>query len=233
MYNCILLMRNFMKMRAVFLAFFLSVFSLTTAFSQVTVQDSIAQDSITFTTQLQELVISNTKDSISDDEKKLLLQLRRRVLKVYPYAKIAAERLTLLNQNMARLKTDKEKKKYSKMVQKYLEDEFEGQLKKLSRKEGQILVKLIYRQTGRTTFDLIKEQKSGWKAFWSNRMAHLFSIDLKKEYTPATVAEDFMIEGFLIKAFEEHRLIRQDPAFTIDYPALKRAWKKRAVEKQD
>lgn len=231
MYNCILLMRNFMKMRAVFFALFISLFAVNTAFSQVTVQDSITQDSITFTTQLHELVISNFKDSISDDEKKVLLQLRRRVLKVYPYAKIAAERLTMLNTNMARLKTDKEKKKYSKMVQKYLEDEFEGQLKKLSRKEGQILVKLIYRQTGRTTFDLIKEQKSGWKAFWSNRMAHLFSIDLKKEYTPAVDPEDFMIEGFLLKAFEEHRLIRQDPAFTIDYPALKKAWKKRNVNK--
>lgn len=232
MYNCILLMRNFMKMRAVIIALFISLFAANTAFSQVTVQDSIAQDSITFTTQLQEIVISNFKDSISDDQKKLLLQLRRRVLKVYPYAKIAAERLTMLNQNMARLKTDKEKKKYAKMVQKYLEDEFEGQLKKLSRKEGQILVKLIYRQTGKTTFDLIKEQKSGWKAFWSNRMAHLFSIDLKKEYTPGSDAEDFMIEGFLLKAFEEHRLVRQDPAFTIDYPALKKAWKKRSATKE-
>lgn len=232
MYYSLLLNRNFMKMRAFFFACFLSLFTTWGAFSQITERDSIAADSIVFTTQLQELVISNVKDSISDDDKKILLALRRRVLKVYPYAKIAAERLTMLNDNMARLKTDKEKKKYSKMVQKYLQEEFEGQLKKLSRKEGQILVKLIYRQTGKTTFDLIKEQKSGWKAFWSNRMAHLFSIDLKKEYTPANDAEDFMIEGFLLKAFEERRLVRQDPAFTIDYTAIRREWKKRNANKE-
>ncbi len=232
MYYSLLLNRNFITMRAFFFACFLSLFTTWGAFSQITERDSIAADSIVFTTQLQELVISNVKDSISDDDKKLLLALRRRVLKVYPYAKIAAERLTMLNDNMARLKTDKEKKKYSKMVQKYLQEEFEGQLKKLSRKEGQILVKLIYRQTGKTTFDLIKEQKSGWKAFWSNRMAHLFSIDLKREYTPANDAEDFMIEGFLLKAFEERRLVRQEPAFTIDYTAIRREWKKRNANKE-
>lgn len=216
-----------MQMKPTFYFVLLLFFFGTTAFAQITEKDSIAADSIVFTTQLPDLVISNVKDSISPDKKLQLLQLRRRVLKVYPYAKIAADRLTMLNQNMARLKTEKDKKKYAKMVEKYLEDEFEGQLKKLSHKEGQILVKLIYRQTGKTTYDLIREQKSGWKAFWSNRMAHLFSIDLKKGYTPATDAEDFMIEGFLRKAFEERRLVNQEPAFTIDYPALKRQWKQR------
>jgi len=72
---------------------------------------------------------------------------------------------------MAKLKTQKEKKKYFKLVEKYLNEEFEPKLKKLSRKQGQILVKLIYRQTGKTTFDLIKDYKSGWKAFWSNNTA--------------------------------------------------------------
>jgi poly(3-hydroxyalkanoate) synthetase len=135
-------------------------------------------------------------------------------------AKIAAERLTVLNANMAKLKTEREKKKYSKIVEKYLETEFEDQLKKLSRKDGQILVKLIYRQTGQSTFDLIKEHKSGWKAFWANRMAKLFSINIKEKYNPATVPEDYYIEGFLLQAFAERRLIRQEPPFEIDYTAI-------------
>jgi uncharacterized small protein (DUF1192 family) len=194
-------------------------------YAQVPENDSISKDSIAFNWQLQEIVISNVKDTLSDEQKKQLLLLRRRVLKVYPFAKLGAERLTILNANMARLKTDKEKKKYSKIVQKYLEDEFEGQLKKLSRKEGQILVKLIYRQTGITTFDLIKENKSGFKAFFYQRVAKVFNIDIKAKYTPATIAEDFMIEGFLLKAFEEHRLLPQAPAIPIDYAALKKAWR--------
>ena len=55
-----------------------------------------------------------------------------------------------------KLKTEKKKKKYFKIAEKYLNDEFEPKLKKLSQKQGQILVKLIHRQTGQTTFDLIK-----------------------------------------------------------------------------
>ena len=203
---------------------FLMLTGLTMSAQEV-VTDTIENDSITFTTQLHELVISNVKDSITPDERKELLLLRRRVLKVYPYAKIAAERLTMLHNNMEKLKTDKEKKKYAKLVERYLEDEFEAQLKKLTKKEGQILVKLIYRQTGRSTFDLIKEHKSGWKAFWSNRIAKMFDINLKAKYSPAAVPEDYMIEGFLLKAFEERRLVRQDPAFTIDYAAITKNWK--------
>jgi hypothetical protein len=198
--------------------------------AQEPVSDTIngsENDSIAFSTNLPEIVISNVKDSISEEQKKQLALLKRRVLKVYPFAKIAADRLTMLNQNLAALKSEKEKKKYSKIVQKYLEDEFEAQLKKLSRKEGQILVKLIYRQTGKSTFDLIKEQKSGWKAYWSNKMAKLFQIDLKKTYSPATVAEDYMIEGYLRKAFMERRLQKQDPAFKIDYEAITKVWEEK------
>ncbi|MEL1242662.1 DUF4294 domain-containing protein [Flavobacterium sp. DGU11] len=207
--------------------FIFLVFLSMGARAQVVVTDTIENDTITFSTELREIVISNVKDSISPDEKKQLLLLRKRVLKVYPYAKIAAERLTMLHDNMQKLKTDRERKKYSKIVEKYLEDEFEAQLKKLTRKEGQILVKLIYRQTGHSTFDLIKEHKSGWKAFWSNRMARLFDINLKAKYSPATIVEDYMIEGYLIKAFDEKRLIKQDPAFKIDYDAITDTWRKK------
>jgi hypothetical protein len=197
------------------------------ASAQTPAQDSIANDSIAFNMQLQEIVLSNVKDTLSEETKKQLLLLRRRVIKVYPFAKIAAERLTMLNKTMSLLKTDKEKKKYSKIVEKYLTDEFEAQLKKLSRKEGQILVKLIYRQTGHSTFDLVKEHKSGWKAFWYSKIGKAFNIDIKLGYNPSALAEDFLIEGFLLKAFEERRLVAQEPAFKIDYPAIKKVWRSR------
>ncbi|OYQ37548.1 hypothetical protein CHU92_08135 [Flavobacterium cyanobacteriorum] len=189
-----------------------------------TIKRGIENDSIAFDLLMDEVVISNVKDTVSPEMKKQLMILKRRVYKVYPFAKIAAERLTMLNANMAKLKTEKEKRKYSKIVEKYLENEFEAQLKKLSRKEGQVLIKLIYRQTGRTTFELIKEYKSGWKAFWSSRIAKMFDLDLKSKYSPGTVAEDYYIEGFLRQGFAERRLVKQDPAFTIDYDALTEQW---------
>jgi hypothetical protein len=190
-----------------------------------TIRNGMDNDSIAFDIEMQELVISNVKDTISPELKKQLAILKRRTLKVYPYAKIAAERLTMLDRNMAKLKTEKEKKKYAKIVEKYLEDEFEAQLKKLTRKEGQILIKLIYRQTGQTTFNLIKEHKSGWKAYWSSKIGKLFDLDLKTTYNPASVPEDYYIEGFLLQAFAERRLVKQDPAFTIDYAALTKQWR--------
>lgn len=216
-------------MKAQICLLFLFLSSMTVS-AQIAEKDTINDpelDSIAFNMQMPELVISNVKDSISVDERKKLALLKRRTLKVYPYAKTAADKLTMLNNNLAKLKTEKEKKKYAKIVENYLENEFEDRLKKLTRSEGQILVKLIYRQTGTSTFDLIKEHKSGWKAFWSNRIAHMFNIDLKKGYSPSTIAEDYHIEGFLLQAFKEHRLQRQDPAFSIDYIAITKNWRQK------
>jgi len=173
---------------------------------------------------LEEVIVTGSARKNDEARKKLLL-LQRRVLKVYPYAKTGADNLTTLNNNMLKMRTDREKRKYFKIVENYLENEFKEQLKKLSRKEGQVLVKLIYRQTGKTTFDLIKDLKSGWKAFWSNNTAKLFDIDLKEEFNPFTKTEDFLIESILIKAFKEGRLLKQDPATPIDYKELSKTWK--------
>ena len=154
--------------------------------------------------------------------------LQNRVYKVYPFAKIAAERLTVLNNNMDKMKTNREKRKYFKIVEDYIENEFTGQLKKLSRKQGQILVKLIYRQTGFTTFELIKDYKSGWKAFWSNNTARLFDINLKTKYAPYEVNEDFLIESILDRAFVRGRLVPQTPANPVDIDQLYDFWEKKA-----
>ena len=107
-------------------------------------------------------------------------------------------------------------------------NEFEDKLKKLSRKQGQILVKLIHRQTGTTTYELITNLKSGWKAFWSNTTAKLFDINLKLGYSPAEVNEDFLIETILDRAFDSGRLVRQAPATPIDLEKATNYWYSKA-----
>lgn len=142
--------------------------------------------------ELEEVVIDKNQIKISDDARKRFLILQRKVYKVYPYAKMASERLVQLNKGMAGLKTNKERKKYFKITEDYLNNEFEGQLKSsLGRTVRDFLVKLVHRQTGTTTFTLIKTLKSGWKAFWSNNTARLFDINLKTEYAPMDVYEDY------------------------------------------
>lgn len=175
---------------------------------------------------LEEIIVH--KDKLDPESQKQFLLLQKRVYKVYPYAKIASERLMALNNNMSKLKTKKEKRKYYKIVEDYLETEFKGQLKKLSRKQGQILVKLIYRQTGFTTYDLIKDYKSGWSAFWSNNTAKLFDISLKTKYSPYEVNEDFLIESILYRAFNKGRLMRQEAAKPVDYFELSEYWEEKA-----
>ena len=175
---------------------------------------------------LEEVVIS--KQKLDPEAKKQFLMLQNRVLRVYPYARIGAERLLTLNKNMELMPTNREKKKYLKIIENYMENEFSAQLKKLSRKQGQILVKLIYRQTGQTTFDLIKDYKSGWKAFWSNSTARLFDINLKTKYLPLDVNEDYLIETILFRAFNSGRLTPQAAANPVDYDQLSEIWATRA-----
>ncbi len=194
---------------------------------EMTVEES--DTAITKSVLLQEVVIHRQK--LTTEEKKQFLLLQNRVYKVYPYAKAAAERLTILNKNMANLQTNKEKRKYFKVVEHYLQNEFSDRLKNLSRKQGQVLVKLIHRQTGYTTYDLIKEQKSGWKAFWSNTTARLFDINLKTPYAPFDVNEDFLIETILYRAFNRGILIPQEPHTAIDYDQLSDFWYAKAASK--
>lgn len=184
--------------------------------------ESILNDTI----QLPEVLIY--KGKMDPEAKKQFLLLQSRVYKTYPYAKLASERLTILNRGMANLKTNKEKKRYFNIVESYLSNEFEAKLKKLSRKQGQILVKLIHRQTGTTTYELVKNLKSGWKAFWSNTAASMFDINLKTKYAPFDVNEDYLIETILVRAFDSGRLQNQNPAKPVDYDNLTNSWESRA-----
>mgnify|MGYP003408701265 FL=1 len=184
--------------------------------------ESILNDTI----QLPEVLIY--KGKMDPEAKKQFLLLQSRVYKTYPYAKLASERLTILNRGMANLKTNKEKKRYFNIVESYLSNEFEDKLKKLSRKQGQILVKLIHRQTGTTTYELVKNLKSGWKAFWSNTAASMFDINLKTKYAPFDVNEDYLIETILVRAFDSGRLQNQNPAKPVDYDNLTNTWESRA-----
>ena len=127
-------------------------------------------------------------------------RLRQRTLKVYPYAYLASERLTELNKRLANIKRKRARKRYTKKIERYLEGEFKEELKKLTRSEGRILIKLIHRETGATAHELIKKLRNGWRAFIYHTTAKLFDINLKTEFNPTDVEEDAMIEGILLRA---------------------------------
>ncbi len=220
------------NMKSVYLIAFFLIISFS-GFSQIvpnnpnamgyilTEKDSILNDTI----KLPEIIIS--KNKLDEEGRKQYLILQNRVYRTYPYAKLAADRLTNLNKGMARLSSEREKKKYFKIVEDYLTNEFEARLKKLSRSQGRILVRLIDRQTGTTTYELIKTLKSGWKAFWSNTAASMFDINLKSQYLPFENNEDYLIENILQEAFDTGRLQNQPAAKPVNLEKLNEYWEQK------
>lgn len=157
------------------------------------------------------------------------LILSRKTKRVWPYAVMAAERLDTLNARLTQIQSKRKQKKYTKMIQKYIEGEFTDELKKLTKTEGQILVKLMHRQTGETTFELVKELRTGWRAFWYNTTANMFSISLKEKFNPYEVREDFLIEDILQRQFRKGTLKEQASSFKIDYFELTSIWKEEVL----
>jgi len=152
------------------------------------------------------------------------LILQRKTIKVYPYAKLASERLDSLNDRLSNLKRPRKRKKYTRLIQKFIEDEFAEKLKKFTKTEGQILIKLIHRQTGETAFDLIKSLRSGWRAFWYNNTAQLFDMSLKIPFDPWTSEEDYLIEDILQRQFQNGRLEYQKSFKNFNLYKLSEEW---------
>lgn len=180
------------------------------------------------TIELNEVVILNKLNFGNREDRIRYLILRRKTLKVYPYAKLAADRLDSLNSRLAMMKRRSDRNRYTRMIQKYIEGEFSDELKKMTRTEGQILVKLIHRQTGETTFGLVKELRSGWRAFWYNTTASMFNISLKREFDPMNVQEDYLIEDILERSFQSGLLPRQDSALDFNLADLAEKWAAKA-----
>ena len=173
---------------------------------------------------LEEVVLLNKLSFNNKVDRRRYLILRRKTRKVYPYAKLASERLLTMTSRLQTIKKKRQAKKYTKRIQKYIEQEFSEKLKKLTKTEGQILVKLIHRQTGTTAYDLVKELRTSWRAFWYNTTASLFDISLKQTYTPYNVEEDYLIEDILERSFQAEILQRQPPFFEIDFLELSSHW---------
>ena len=186
-----------MRFFSVFIIFFLNfgiVFSQDENSTYFKIEgDSVFKKEI----DLKEVVIYKPVVFADNNERLDYFVLKRKVLKVYPYAKMASERLAKLNDRLDKIKSKRKKKKYTKILEKFIQEELTAELKKLTRTEGQILVKLIYRETGSTAFSLVKELRNGFRAFTYNAIAKVFKISLKEVYEPLKVREDLFIEDIL------------------------------------
>ena len=117
----------------------------------------------------------------NDDEYRKNLKFRNYALKVYPYAKEAIRifrELEYASEHMGK----RERKKKIKELEEQLIIEFEEPLKNLTKLQGKIMIKMIEKETGQPIYNLIKDLKGGFKAFYWNAFSKLYSYELKEGY---------------------------------------------------
>ena len=146
---------------------------------------------------LNEVVIYGARVFKSPQERAAFNRLRYNVLKVMPYAMYAKRRYEQLERDLALTGNKREQKKLVKACDAEIKQMFNKEIKNLTISQGKILTKLVDRELGRTTFDILKQSKGGLRAFVYQSVAKVVGHDLKSTYSPV---EDRDIESIIISS---------------------------------
>ncbi|NOZ45406.1 MAG: DUF4294 domain-containing protein [Chlorobi bacterium] len=160
------------------------------------VEGKINDNDTTLHVNLKEVIVFAPQKFKNKRQKRKYYRLVRNLKKVYPYAKLANLKLKEIETHLGTLDTEIARKKYIKSADKQLRDEFEDELVKLTITQGRLLIKLIDRETGNTTYHLVKELKGNFSAFLWQSLARLFGENLKDDFEEE--GEDKLIDQILI-----------------------------------
>jgi hypothetical protein len=120
-------------------------------------------------------------------------RLIKNVKIVYPYARMAGETLKEYEVILGQVENERERRKILKELENEINEKYGDELKKLTFSQGKILIKLIDRETGNTSFDLVKDLRGNFLAFFYQSFARVFGYNLKVEYDPAGEDRDIEI----------------------------------------
>ena len=191
-------------MRFLLVITFISTINLFSQNKKVIIADiDIVNGDTLFIKEFPEVEILEFKDNI---ERRKYYILKRRVLKVYPYALVAKEKLDAIQEGLDTIPKRRHKKRYTKQVASWVKEEYTEQLKNLTMSEGRILVKLIYRETKITSYDIVRSYRGRFNAFFWQTMAKLWENNLKTQYDPVNIKEDMLIEHIILQAKIEGKL---------------------------
>ncbi len=123
-------------------------------------------------------------------------RLKYHVKKVYPYAKMAGNLYHKYEDSLSLAASDKQRRKFYKLMEQELRAEYEDDLKKMGLTQGRILIKLIDREIGQTSYHVVKDLRNSLTAFVFQSLAKLFGHDLKSEYDPT--GDDRIIEDIVV-----------------------------------
>jgi hypothetical protein len=103
---------------------------------------------------------------------------------VLPYARLAGQKLREYNSILLSAKNETEKKKLMKQAEKELKAQFGKQIMDMTFSQGEILMKLVDKETGNTTYDIVKELRGSFIVFFYQNIGRLFGYNLKIRYDP-------------------------------------------------
>lgn len=133
---------------------------------------------------LAEVKIADTRIFKSQADLDQYRRLKYNVLKVLPYARFAGQRYRQLQRDLALTGDKRKQKELIDACEDQIKDLFNKEIKELTISQGEVLIKLIDRETGYTSYAMVKELKGGFKAFILQSAARIFGHDLKEEYNP-------------------------------------------------
>ena len=116
------------------------------------------------------------------------------VRKVYPYAKLASDKLHEFDLMLADVSSESERRRMMKEAEKEISNQYTEELEKLTFSQGAILIRLIDRETGNTSYKLVQELRGKLRAFFYQGFARLWGYNLKTEFDPKNNPEDEEIE---------------------------------------
>jgi len=139
---------------------------------------------------LPQIIIFPTMTFKNEQERIEYARLVRDVRKTIPYANTIVKGMMETYEFMETLPNNKAKERHLKETQKYMMDEFKPQMKKLTKRQGLILIKLIDRQTNSSAYEIVKAIAGSFKATYYNAFAGLLGNSLKTKYEPAGKDKD-------------------------------------------
>lgn len=141
--------------------------------------------------RLDPVLVSSSMDS---ERQKQYRILKRRVRKTMPYAKMAAYKIRAMEDKLSTIEGRRARKKYIKKCEKAIKEMYTAQLKKLTIGEGKVLMKLIHRETGKTTWDIMKNYRGTTEALLWQAFGSFWGHNLKLEFDPVA---DYQIEHII------------------------------------
>ena len=151
---------------------------------------------------IQDITILPPVRYISSQEARRYAKLEFNVRKVYPYARLAGVKFRDLNEKVTGMTSEKEKKSLMKQTERDLKAQFGKELEDLTFSQGKILIKLVDRETQNSTYDIVREFRGSFQAFFWQTFASVFGYDLKVHYDPQ--GADQQIE-YIVRMIEEEQ----------------------------